>query len=1049
MAADDPTRRIAPEVDDAVPTPTPSQLFHGETLPGEPIAPSAASVAVSREDLARGTAIGRYLVIDQIGRGGMGVVYAAYDPQLDRRIAIKQLRVIVADETSSGRARMQREAQALARLSHPNVIQIYDVGTHGDAIFIAMELAPGGTLRAWQVGKPWTEIVDAYVAAARGLAAAHAAGLIHRDFKPENVLRGGDGRIRVTDFGLVRAADAPVTAAEAAVPPTLRPSPHSSSPSSSSSSSSSSPSSSSSGHLDVQLTEAGTVMGTPAYMAPEQLIGAATDARSDQFSWCVALWEALYGARPFDGKDPSAVARAIEAGPPRPPSGGEVPRAIGRVLLRGLAADPAARWPTLDAAARALERAAFSRRRSLIIGGLAACAGAALLGVFVLGRSAAIGPECGRAGADLAELWTPAAQARLATAFHATGAPFADDALASVSRTLDGFSARWQAMAVGSCKATRIARTQSETVLDQRATCQARARDGVAALLDGLAKADRALVEQAPTLVNARLPDLDACDDVATLGGGVPRPRDPARARALRELEGRLGSLARVEMLHPSLAQAKAMIPIARGAIDDATKLGWPPIVGAAHRALGAVLSEAGDGKGARAAYLDAVASALASGDLDEVVELQLKLADVEAALTNDYALAASWGALAEGALARLGPRPLLRLRLARARGDVAFRAARTDEARRYLTAGLELAARLPRPAPLDELNLLTELLLVEQEGGDLKAANHYGERALALARAELGPNHPRYANIIHDLGTLAYHNGAYATAVARFREALALRERVLPPDAEELGTTLDALAVAEEATGDLAASRPHLLRAIDILTARLGADNPRVANALNDLGGSYHRQGDNLRALEVNLRALASRERALGPDHPDVAQSLINVAIESKALGRWAVVEPNYRRAIAIFAKAYGDDNANVGVGYINLGEALRLQGRLDPALDAYERARGILAKALGDDHPVLAHVWNGEGQLALARGHAAEAVTLLRRAVAMREQDAGDQPALAESRFALARALAPSGPPSAEARALAAAARRGFAAAGAGFVAEVAAIDRWLAGR
>jgi tetratricopeptide (TPR) repeat protein len=191
----------------------------------------------------------------------------------------------------------------------------------------------------------------------------------------------------------------------------------------------------------------------------------------------------------------------------------------------------------------------------------------------------------------------------------------------------------------------------------------------------------------------------------------------------------------------------------------------------------------------------------------------------------------------------------------------------------------------------------------------------------------------------------------------------------------------------------------------------------------------------------------LALREKALGPDHPDVAQSLVNLAIEAKNLGQWDAIDPSYRRALAIFAKAYGADSFEVGVTSLNLAEAKRVQGALDAAADAYDRTRQIFIARLGVDHPLLAHVWNGLGQLAAARGRLAEARPLLEKAVAMREQDASDATDLAESRFALAQLLAASDP--ARATALASQARDAYRTAGPGYAKRSTAIEGWLAGR
>ena len=240
-------------------------------------APSDASV------LPRGASIGRYVVIDRIGEGGMGVVYAAYDPELDRRVAIKLLQASErGDRSTEGRARLLREAQAIARIAHPNVVGVHDVGTFGDGIFVAMEYVEGTTLRAWLAERPRAarEILAMFLQAGRGLAAAHAKGLVHRDFKPDNVIVGNDSRARVLDFGLAQAvAGSEAFAQSRVVPPSAESGPSLS--------------------LETPLTQTGVLMGTPLYMAPEQFLGKKTDSRTDQYSFCCALLEALWGEHPI------------------------------------------------------------------------------------------------------------------------------------------------------------------------------------------------------------------------------------------------------------------------------------------------------------------------------------------------------------------------------------------------------------------------------------------------------------------------------------------------------------------------------------------------------------------------------------------------------------------------------------------------------------------------------------------------------------------------------------------------------------------------------
>jgi serine/threonine protein kinase len=294
--------------------------------------------------------IGRFLVRSQIGAGGNAVIYAAWDEENDRQVAIKLLR----DDRSfrpDTRARFLREAKAMARLRHPNVVRIYEVGVHGGPphgerqVFLAMEYVEGQSLRAWvEHEQPSTELIlDRYVEAGRGLAAAHAAGLMHRDFKPDNAVLGSDGLVRVVDFGLARSTrgtDSFQTIEE--LTPGLR------------------------AALDSGQDILATIglSGTPAYMALEQHFGRPTDARADQFAFCVAVWEALFGQRPYQGQTAGAIARAIETGkicePPRDKPG-TVPRGVRKALERGLAAEPGGRWPTMDELLVELDQARRSK----------------------------------------------------------------------------------------------------------------------------------------------------------------------------------------------------------------------------------------------------------------------------------------------------------------------------------------------------------------------------------------------------------------------------------------------------------------------------------------------------------------------------------------------------------------------------------------------------------------------------------------------------------------------------------------------------------------
>ena len=296
--------------------------------------------------------LGRYRLDAVLGKGGMGVVHLAFDPELERKIALKVLRGAGSEDA---RARLLREARALAKLSHPHVITVFDVGSAEGQDFVAMELIDGDTLGEWvrHAAPLRRQILAAYVAAGRGLAAAHSAGLVHRDFKPSNVLRSRSGRIVVTDFGLARA----VGADAGDKPPS---------------------------HVDLATyTATGAIVGTPAYMAPEQWTAGEVTPATDQFAFCVALWEALSGERPYHGTTVEELKTGVLAGPVN--LIGDVGHSLRAILRRGLAVDPAQRWPSMDALLAALERVANRRRRWLIGGGAAVAVGAIAV-AFVVTR---------------------------------------------------------------------------------------------------------------------------------------------------------------------------------------------------------------------------------------------------------------------------------------------------------------------------------------------------------------------------------------------------------------------------------------------------------------------------------------------------------------------------------------------------------------------------------------------------------------------------------------------------------------------------------------
>ena len=353
----------------------------------DPSAVTAASPGSGESTAQSNETVGKYRLDRMLGSGGMGVVWAAFDPDLERAVALKLLRAESAEQTM--RTRLLREARAMARLRHPNVVTVFDVGTDKGRDYIAMELVEGGTLDDWLQTKPSREaIVDALLAAGRGLAAAHTAGLVHRDFKPHNVLRAADGHIYVTDFGLARGQieDGPeiVTSRSDNV-------------------------------LDSHLTQTGVLIGTPAYMAPEQFTGAIPDPKSDQFAFCVTAWQALTGARPFRGSSVEELAASARAGTTQLTA--DLPAPLRSVLERGLSASPSDRWPDMPALLEALSHALHARpkRRWVLpaLAGAALIAGGTVVTIALAGGGDDDDPLCGEPDVVFDLVWTAADRAKL------------------------------------------------------------------------------------------------------------------------------------------------------------------------------------------------------------------------------------------------------------------------------------------------------------------------------------------------------------------------------------------------------------------------------------------------------------------------------------------------------------------------------------------------------------------------------------------------------------------------------------------------------------
>ena len=434
-------------------------------------APPPEEVKCEGPALVPGARIDRYVIVEQVGTGATGEVYAAEDTKLKRKVALKVLPAKEArsSEHAQFHMRMWKEAQALAQLSHPSIVSVFDAFTFGECVIIVMEYVPGGTVRRWLAERApsWQEIVLAFLPVGRGLAAAHDTGFVHRDVKPDNMLIGADGKARISDFGLASAVldePAPRAGSSIAVP-------------------------------KCELTTTGVVVGTPAYMAPDQLEGARALPASDQFSFAVSLHEALYGERPFRGASRSKLIAEIRARRVcDPPPRSHVPSSVRRVLLRALAPRPEDRFPSMQALLLVLERA--SRRTGRWV--LATLAAVLALAALVSVVQHALPRPCPPPDPLLEAVWDEPQK-------RALRATLAAESAVEVDRTLSEYLAEWSRAYKEACKATWIDHQQPKRVFFARMTC-----------MNGLLERVKAEVGALPQAGNARalrasLPAVNSC----------------------------------------------------------------------------------------------------------------------------------------------------------------------------------------------------------------------------------------------------------------------------------------------------------------------------------------------------------------------------------------------------------------------------------------------------------------------------------------------------------------------------------------------------------
>ena len=818
--------------------------------PLEPSDTPPPALARSRADaLTPGVTLGRYTVLGLVGKGAMGEVYAAYDPELDRKIAIKLLRVDAREEgtATEGRIRLMREAQAIAKLSHANVVTVYDVGTFEDNVFIAMQFVDGHTLRYWVHAqtRAWSEVVKLFADAGRGLAAAHEKDLVHRDFKPDNVMVG-DGHVRVMDFGLARAAldrdrkesGDPLAAqgAPPGAPPALGGDLDSTRVMGSSPPRAAAVTDSTSEALRVELTQAGAVLGTPAYMSPEQFQGHAIDARSDQFSFCVALYEALYGERPFTGTTLLDLMAGVLDGTVRPaPAGSKVPSWVRKIVLRGLRVDPRERWPSMTALLGELEKSRRGAPRRRFASGAAA----KLAGIW-------------EAPARRRTNDTPV-KAEIRRAFLATGKAYAAATFDKVRAILDRYAQAWSEMYVDTCEATHLRGEQSADVLDLRMAGLDDCLDGLRALSQAFRHANAEVIENAVTAAHA-LSQIDRCADVDLLRAAVRPPEDPSARAAVDRLRTKL---AEVRVLH-HVGRLREGLEAIGPLVDEVRRTGYGPLLAETLFELGNLHLEQ------RAPVLgsQALEEALWTAELcrhDEVVAMaaaQLVYAVGDLQLRFDAA--EIWARLAETRLRRMGGREDLWGWLYNNRGAMRQRAGRlqeaVDDARRAVAAKEKFHGPDSAEVGLSLNNIAMYLATI----GDVANALTYMQRGISAVEAGVGPDHPRIAVLLSNYAEILNQLGRFAEAREMARRALAVFEREAALEGSALSYPLMALGLGYLDGGMIEEALPPLERAVVIRDrsekhlAYLAEAHFALARALKKAG----RDAPRSRALALAARA-------------------------------------------------------------------------------------------------------------------------------------------------------------------------------------------------
>ena len=891
----------------------------------------------------RGATIGRFVLLDRIGEGGVGIVYAAFDTELERRVAVKLIRG-GSDERShhAARERWLEEARAMAKVAHPNLVTVFEAGTQDDEVFIVMEQVVGRTMRAWMheihatkawaQGRATSEILSMLMQAARGLGAAHAMGVLHRDFKPDNVLIGDDGSARVADFGLARGLDNGVAHGEAGEDE-------------------------SSDGVASHTTGGGGWVGTPSYMSPEQFESKTLDARSDQFSFCVTAYEALFGVRPFEGPTLGALAVAVTSGQPRAtPSTPPVDARITAALGRGLSRNPDDRFASMDALLDALtlpDRRAQARW-TFAAGGLVALA---LLGWLAHDPSPLDRCDEGRQRSD--HVWGAAQRVQMRSALTDPQRVYAPAVLKAVVQRLDAYTEGWTTAHRDACEATHVRGVQTDAILDARMLCLDRRLSTLGATVTALTSSGSRAIDRGIQLVDG-LPSVAACADLDELQArhAEPDPQDKERVEGARRLLARATAALVVEDTVTALALVEAV-----AAVSD--EIGYLPLSADVALARGQALYRADKLKDASAALQRAVFFAQEAG-MDRVVrQAATRLGRLVGVDLRNVDQGLFWLRFAESTARRRGGamHPEVESGILRNRAWVLVGWERRDGAVEVAQQSVAAAERILEPWGT-HLAVAVELLgITYSYASKPTEAEAAFVRSRDLLLARYGPDHPRMLQSYMQLGVAQTAMGKAEAARENLKAAVAMADTLpgLAPSTRAMAH--DALGSAWGSVGAFDEAFREYSTAVELQEAIPGSSGPMLSVLLSNLAGSLKGQGHYEEAIAALRRSLALREAAFGPEHVQMWVPLYEMGINEVLALRPQTALPFLERAERILEAHPSSQSASDAADQrFWLGRALFVSGEDRVRGRALALAAKEALEGMGDDKAGVVVQWLGD---------------------------------------------------------------------------------------